>query len=191
MSSAPSIEAGVLRPWHFFLVFSLLGASVAVLLARDNSLSNLLLVSLSVVSAGLVGLMTFRTLWPLAATDGDQESTVPRGRARAALEREKMLVLRSIKELEFDRAMGKVADQDFAEMLGRLRGRAMGLMKQLDDRPAEYREAIELEVRARLAARGKVKVAPVAAPVVTCPQCGTTNDHDARFCKSCGNKLTA
>ena len=28
---------------------------------------------------------------------------------RAALEREKNLVLRSIKELEFDRAMGKVA----------------------------------------------------------------------------------
>jgi len=190
MSSTPSTEAGVLRPWHVFLVFSLIGASVAVLRAQNNSLSNLLLVSVAVVSAGFVGLMTLRTLWPLAATEGDQEATVPRGRARAALEREKLLVLRSIKELEFDRAMGKVADQDFAEMSARLRSRAVGLMKQLDDRPAEYRDAIELEVRARLATRGKAKGSPDTA-AVTCAQCGTSNDHDARFCKSCGNKLTA
>ena len=34
------------------------------------------------------------------------------------LEREKALVLRSIKELEFDHAMGKVSDADFAEIGG-------------------------------------------------------------------------
>ena len=48
------------------------------------------------------------------------------GRTRAALEREKTLVLRSIKELEFDRAMGKVSEKDFAEMSARLRARAAG-----------------------------------------------------------------
>ena len=53
---------------------------------------------------------------------------------RAVLEREKMLVLRSIKELEFDRAMGKVSAADFDEMAGRLRARALSLMKQLDTR---------------------------------------------------------
>ena len=31
---------------------------------------------------------------------------------------EKTLVLRSIKELEFDHAMGKVSDQDFADIVG-------------------------------------------------------------------------
>lgn len=188
MSSATSTDAGVLRPWHFFLVVSLLGASTAVVLAQDNSLSNLLLVSLAVVSAGFVGLMTYRTLSPLAVAGEAADGTVARGRARAALEREKMLVLRSIKELEFDRAMGKVADQDFAEMSARLRSRAVGLMKQLDERPGEYREAIEAEVRRRLAARSKASGAPAAA---ACAQCGTINDHDARFCKSCGHRLTA
>ena len=54
------------------------------------------------------------------------------GRTRAALEREKALVLRSIKELEFDRAMGKVSEKDFVEMSARLRARAAGLMRQLD-----------------------------------------------------------
>ena len=48
------------------------------------------------------------------------------GRTRAALEREKTLSLRSIKELEFDRAMGKVSEKDFAEMGARLRARAAG-----------------------------------------------------------------
>ncbi len=37
------------------------------------------------------------------------------------MEREKALVLRSIKELEFDRAMGKVSPRDFDEMSTRLR----------------------------------------------------------------------
>ena len=53
-------------------------------------------------------------------------------RMRQDLEREKALTLRSIKELEFDRAMGKLSDQDFEEMSGRLRARAVGIMKQLD-----------------------------------------------------------
>lgn len=190
MTVGTSQQGSVLRPWHFFLVFGLIGASAAVLLARDNSLRNLLMVSLTVVLAGFAGLMTFRTLWPFVAPATEQDAAMPRGRARAALEREKMLVLRSIKELEFDRAMGKVADQDFAEMSARLRSRAMGLMKLLDDRPAEYRDAIEREVRQRLAARGGAK-APATTTALTCGDCGTSNDADARFCKSCGTKLTA
>ena len=43
-----------------------------------------------------------------------------------------MLTLRSIKELEFDHAMGKVAQKDFAEIGARLRARALELMDQLD-----------------------------------------------------------
>ena len=45
-------------------------------------------------------------------------------RTRVALEREKLLTLRAIKELEFDRAMRKLSDEDFQEMSGRLRARA-------------------------------------------------------------------
>ena len=62
-------------------------------------------------------------------------------RARAALEREKALVLRSLKELEFDQAMGKLSATDFDEMGGRLRARAIALMKQLDAGGSGYREA--------------------------------------------------
>ena len=49
-------------------------------------------------------------------------------------------MLRSIKELEFDFAMKKVAQADFDEMSARLRARAIGLMRQLDDGPDTARD---------------------------------------------------
>ena len=102
------------------------------------------------------------------------------GRTRAALEREKTLVLRSIKELEFDHAMHKVSDKDFAEMDARLRARAARLMRQLDA-AAPYREQIEKEVAARV---GKSHIPNPKSH--TCAVCATVNDVDARFCKQCG-----
>ena len=122
------------------------------------------------------------------------------GRTRLALEREKQLVLRSIKELEFDFAMGKMSQADFDEMSGRLRHRALGLMRQLDA-GGGYREQIENEIEKRLSRPSRARASAIAgrrrrrlkpspagqrAPVCTC---GTANDPDARFCKSCGNKL--
>ena len=69
------------------------------------------------------------------------------GRRRAALERDKLLTLRSIKELEFDRAMGKVSEADFVEMRDRLRARALRLMRQLEG-AALYQQMIERDVQA-------------------------------------------
>ena len=74
-------------------------------------------------------------------------------RARAVLAREKALVLRALKDLEFDRSMGKVSQADFEEMAARLRTRALSLMKQLDEDGTGYRTIIERELSARLAAR--------------------------------------
>jgi len=54
---------------------------------------------------------------------------------RAALLAEKALALRTIKELEFDRAMGKVSEADFTEMAGRLRARALRVMQQIEEMP--------------------------------------------------------
>ena len=61
-----------------------------------------------------------------AGPAADDEPATIGGRTRVALEREKTLVLRSIKELEFDFAMGKIAKADFDEMSARLRARALG-----------------------------------------------------------------
>jgi ribosomal protein L9 len=104
-----------------------------------------------------------------------------------------MLTLRSIKELEFDRAMGKVSVEDFDDMAGRLRARAIGLMKQLDREGSAYESIIERDVAARAAksarrAENDSVELPPARHVCTC---GVQNDVDARFCKSCGSRLEA
>jgi hypothetical protein len=179
------------QPWHFFLLLSLLAATVAVILARQSRPEHLVLLSLTIGAAGLAAGALYRTLAPLVS-DQPPAADVPLGESvRAGLEREKALVLRSIKELEFDRAMGKVSAADFDEMAGRLRARAISIMRQLDAGSA-YRELIERDLASRLRRPRSAAVAPrvaVAAPPATACACGTTNDADAAFCKRCGTKL--
>ena len=105
-------------------------------------------------------------------------------------------MLRAIKELEFDRAMGKIAQADFDEMAGRLRRRAIGLMQQLDANSG-YHEQIERELDSLVSAPKAQAPSPPASAeatageqVLSCSACGTANDADARFCKQCGTSLT-
>jgi hypothetical protein len=173
---------------HFFVLVSLLAATVAVVLARPSAPEHLILISLTIGAAGISGLAFYRMLAPLVAPRKTGERELSES-MRLDLEREKALTLRSIKELEFDRAMGKVSPQDFEEMAGRLRARAVGIMKQLDAGSAAYRTLIEKELAARV---GKVAAAPIATAPKVEPgicTCGTRNDADARFCKACGAKL--
>ena len=194
MSSETSTDARTFRPWHLFVLVGLLASTVAVLVVRPDDPVVLVLLVAAIGSSAWVGFMLYRTLWPLAASEFQDRTEIIAGRTRAALEREKTLVLRAIKELEFDRAMGKVAPADFEEVSGRLRARALTLMQQLDVALPGYSDTIERELARRLAALGEA--APAAAPAAVaarriCADCGMANDPDARFCKSCGAKLEA
>jgi hypothetical protein len=181
-----------LHPWQFFLLGGMLAATATVIVATGQSPANIIILSLTVVAVSFVGLGAYRTLSPLISPEVDAPSLIG-GRTRIALEREKALVLRSLKELEFDFAMGKMSQADFDEMAGRLRRRAVGLMRQLDA-GGGYRDQIETEVAKRLAEGGNKPFLSAEAPgakvegLSVCA-CGTTNDPDARFCKSCGTRL--
>ncbi|MEO6236905.1 MAG: zinc ribbon domain-containing protein [Vicinamibacterales bacterium] len=205
MSSETSTNDGF-HASHFFVLLSLLAATAAVVMARPSAPEHLILISLTIGAAGLAGLCFYRMLSPLVAPHRDVERQTLSARMRVDLEREKALTLRSIKELEFDRAMGKVSPQDFDEMAGRLRQSALGIMKQLDAGSSAYRVLIEKELAARVgnrrpAAQQGGATRPVAmeagTPVVQVARsvaaglcaCGTANDADARFCKSCGAKM--
>ena len=172
-----------LQPWQFFLLGGMLAATATVIVATGQTPANIIMLSLTVVAVSFVGLGVYRSLLPLVSADPMDAPTLIGGRTRAALEREKALVLRSIKELEFDFAMGKMSKADFDDMGGRLRRRAVGLMRQLDA-GSGYREQIEKELEQRLG-----EPAAAAAKVEHRCTCGTLNDPDARFCKSCGSKL--
>jgi hypothetical protein len=182
------------RASHFFILASLMAATGAVIVSRQATPEHLVLISLTIASAGLAAAGFYRVLSPFVG-DASRISAEPLNeRARHVLEREKMLALRSIKDLEFDRAMGKLSQADFDEMAGRLRARALGLMKQLDQDGSGYRSIIERELSTRLASQGERSEIPQPSPETLTKHsqctCGTTNDPDAVFCKRCGTKLT-
>lgn len=176
----------LLQPWQFFLLGGMLAATATVIVATGQSPANIIILSVTVVSVSFVGLGAYRILSPLVSDQSEAPLTIG-GRTRVAMEREKAMVLRSIKELEFDHAMGKIAKPDFDEMSGRLRNRALGLMRQLDA-GGGYKEQIAREVATRLAQSTGATGAPGATGA--CAQCGTMNDVDAKFCKNCGAKLS-
>lgn len=189
----------VFKPWHFFVLTSLIASTVAVVMARQSRPEHLVLISLTIGAAGFAAGALYRALVPLVSTDAAGVSEPLTESMRAILERDKLLALRAIKELEFDRAMGKVSPKDFDEMAGRLRARAITLMKQLDAGGGAYRDVIERELGERLRKAssrsdqakhhgGRERSGQPSTPARLCV-CGTANDADAAFCKRCGTKL--
>jgi hypothetical protein len=202
MSSETSTEPQpAFEPWQLFTLAGLIGATIAVFVARGESPAGVVLISLTIFAAAVVGLAALRTFLPLAGKVTSESTQVLGGRTRAALEREKALALRAIKELEFDRAMGKVSEKDFVDMSGRLRARAARLIRQLDA-GSGYRNEIEQEIARRLgesrpgeptggAAVAAAASEAVPADRVQCTSCGAMSEATARFCTQCGRPRCA
>jgi hypothetical protein len=206
-SGVPRRDAA-LQPWQLYTLAALVTASAVAFLAGDRPSSVRVALILTVFSAATIGVAALRTLAPFASSGGPAVPPVVGGRTRAALEREKTLALRAIKDLEFDHAMGKVSAKDFSDMSDRLRARAVRLLHELDA-TVGYRDEIEREIARRLqesrhpdslervsgqreAAPGETEVSGAGAPPSAaglCAACATRNDVDARFCKACGTRL--
>jgi hypothetical protein len=201
-------DAG-LQPWQFFVLAALGCATAVTFMARGQGPMVVILLGVLMGTAALVGYAALRALRPLVSPEEDRTVMVGQ-RTRVALEREKLLTLRSIKELEFDRAMGRLSDADWAEMSGRLRARAARLMRQLDA-GSGFREQIEKDLAKRIQGDARLKPsrhergtdsakasveqddsrsAKTSAERL-CASCQTANDTDAKFCKQCGAALAA
>jgi hypothetical protein len=120
----------------------------------------------SLVAAG-------RLLWIAAVRGGSELDGLPDAiepvieTRPGELEREKKALLKAIKEVEFDRELGKMSNEDADEIVRVYRARAIEILKLLDGEESDAgepaHEAIEREVRARLALAGvKAKVKPAA-----------------------------
>ena len=201
----PASKDQGLQPWQFFVLGALGCATAVTFIARGQGVTSVVLLGILMGTAALVGLGALRALRPLVSGDDDRTQMIGQ-RTRVALEREKMLALRSIKELEFDRAMGKLSDADWQEMSSRLRARAARLMRQLDA-GAGYRERIERDLAKRLEKTEDARLKPSrsseqdaqasehssakASAERVCAACETANDADARFCKACGQAISS
>jgi hypothetical protein len=177
MSSATSTEQPApFTAGHFYVLLSMISATAAVVVSKHTHPVALLLISAAALAAGYTAYALHQALMGLWSGAGDE---APLGvRQREILEQEKALVLRAIKDLEFDYGMKKVSEADFSDMGERLRARALLLMQQLERAPA---------LPTPKAKRVGKKAHSAAAS--TCVRCGTRNEADAKFCKQCGDRL--
>ncbi len=160
---------------HFYVLLSMISATAAVVVSRHTHPVALLLISAATLAAGYTAFALHRALLGLWSGAGDEE---PLGvRQREILQQEKALILRAIKDLDFDYGMKKVSEADHTDMLERLRARALLLMQQLERVPATPVSA---------APRAKKVRREVPTP---CARCGIRNEPDAKFCKQCGDRL--
>ncbi|MDA1183984.1 MAG: zinc-ribbon domain-containing protein [Acidobacteria bacterium] len=187
-------STNTLAPWQLFTLAGLIGATIAVFVSRGQTPAGIILLSLTVFTAAIVGVATWRTFVPFTGWNDQRRRRAVGGRTRAALEREKKLVLQSIKLLEFDQAMGKVSTSDFDEMSARLRTRAARLIRELDA-GAGYRVEIEKEIALRIEGEPQQGTVAVTADAAEsrpfCSQCGQRHEREARFCPHCGAQVQA
>lgn len=122
---------------------------------------------------------------------------------RATLIDQKNALLRNIKDLEFERQVGKISEKDFERLDAIYRARAREVLAALDAEVGEWRAEAEKLV-AKVASEVKVAVAKEKGEVAPpepreaevfraaprrCENCETFNDPDATFCKKCATRL--
>lgn len=69
-------------------------------------------------------------------------------------EEQKRAVLRALKDLEFERSVGKISEEDYVELVARYRGEAKRLLRLLDDAAGPRRERAAALVAKRLRREG-------------------------------------
>ena len=100
----------------------------------------------------------------------------------------KALIYRSIRDLDFEHAMGRLSDADYQRLQADYKNDAALILQKLDQLGAseDLDKAIEKEIAARRAGR----TAPQKErEVFRCPSCGAETVPGKKFCADCGNRL--
>jgi cytochrome c-type biogenesis protein CcmI len=126
-------------------------------------------------------------------------------------EHERALAVQGLRELEFDREMGKLSDADYQSMHQALEDRALTAMAAIEklrlqnDKPAAPKKAsvtaLTQSPRRPAPALRSIEAAPVHSPhaelqrqpdpspsrmISFCPRCGTRAAADSKYCAQCG-----
>lgn len=178
--------------------------------------------SLLVLAGGML-LYAIGSLWASVQSLGDDAAlSLDEALALAAPsaeEEKKRSVLRALKDLEYERNVGKIGEADYLELSTRYREEARRLLRELNDAELPARARVEKLLARRLggaapppprqappesepegadteldsdtetAGDTESERAPEASGKPTCTECDTENDPDARFCKKCGEAL--
>ena len=107
---------------------------------------------------------------------------------RAALEAERAVTIRAIREMDFDYRTHKLLEQDYKQLRETLVQRGTQILRAIDalDQQENETRNIDAEIEARVAAYKKVLE---VAPTMFCPACGDKVKSTDRFCARCGRLL--
>jgi hypothetical protein len=176
--------------------------------------------ALLVVAAGML-LYAIASLWAsVQSLSDDAELSLDEALALAAPsaeEEKKRSVLRALKDLEYERSVGKIGEDDYNKLTTRYRDEARRLLRELDEAEMPARARVEQRLAKRLEREALIakEVPPdddddndnddddarqtaddaqageeQPGSASACAGCGTDNDSDARFCKQCGKGLS-
>lgn len=167
--------------------------------------------SLLVAAAGLL-LGVIAILWASirilsgdAPLPPDLEELDMRAQGNDPLVSRKKMLLRALKDLENERAIGKLEAEDFEPIAAQYRAELKTVLTKIDESLAPTRALAE-EAAKKYLARAKLEAkrtperdsedesTPDVAEVparVTCPKCDAKNEPDAKFCKECATKLVS
>jgi hypothetical protein len=70
--------------------------------------------------------------------------------APSKVEEEKRSVLRALKDLEYERSVGKISPEDYAELVAKYRADAKRLMQSVDEKLGPARQQVERQLSQRL-----------------------------------------
>jgi hypothetical protein len=176
--------------------------AVAVLASVAGSVGPALLVLASGALLGGIALVwaSIRTLSGDAPLSAGLEAAAARQMVGDDLLEQKRRVLRALKDVEGERALGRIDDADYEELVARYRDEAKTVMRELDQQVAPMREEAERRARQYLARHGfrsaetagdsTVPRSETRIERLACRGCGASNEPDAAFCKACGAAMT-
>jgi zinc-ribbon domain len=176
--------------------------AVAVLASVAGSVGPALLVLASGALLGAIALVwaSIRTLSGDAPLSVGLELAATRQVVGDDLAEQKRRILRALKDVEGERALGRIDDADYEELVARYRDEAKTVMRELDRQVAPMREEAERKATQYLARHGFRSAETLAdnpepkgetrVDRLACPKCGASNEDDASFCKACGGAMT-
>ena len=115
-----------------------------------------------------------------------------RGRLGMQLLRRRDQLYAAIKELDFDRSLGKVPKEDYASQRRALDAEAISVLAQLDqlEGRADGNSPIVSQIERDVAALQQGGVTAVGSPL-SCPECGVPSLKEYRFCPECGHRFVS
>jgi hypothetical protein len=156
------------------------------------------------VGLALAAVAVFFVLRPIitpAAPGGDSTAPELEGEDPEDDLSPRSVALRALKEIEFDRATGKLSDADYDALKAKYTAEALAALR--DDTPAIPRphavappaarlacptHGVRPEADARYCSACGRRLSPAA---LFCAKCGTALEADARFCAACGRRVAA